>query len=94
MEWIYHVREARVIYSLTTDRRPVSEYIWHQIACYQDSISILTHKKRGEGDYILQLFPVFRRYMKRNPTKNLTVIVEAFTCISEVFDARKRRYTV
>ena len=36
----------------------------------KESISILTHMKRLKGKCILQMFPVFGHYMKRNPAKN------------------------
>ena len=88
MKRIYHERKARVIYSLTTDRQAV--IYWPTNHLLERIYLILTHKKRLKGKCILQMFPVFRHYMTRNPAKILTV-VEAFTCISWVFDARKRR---
>ena len=41
MKWVYHEREARVLYSMTTDRQPVI------YTCKQNSISIQTAEKRN-----------------------------------------------
>ena len=42
----------------------------------------LFSKTLFRGNCILQMFQVFRHYMRRNPTKNLTV-TETFTSISK-----------
>ena len=47
MKWIYHKREARVIYSLTTDRQPVMYWASHLLArFYFDSYTQETTKRQ------------------------------------------------
>ena len=91
MKWIFHEREARVKYSLTTDRQPVIYWTTNHLLariCLDSNTHTHTHththtRKRRKGKCILRMFPVFRHYMKRNTAKTLSVIVE-FTCISSV----------
>ena len=68
MKWIFHKREARVIYSLTTNRQPVMYWTKNLLKAriYFDFNTQETTKRKC----ILQMFPVFRHYMKRNPAKN------------------------
>ena len=79
MKWIYHEREARVIYSLTTDRQPVIYWVTNHLLAriYFDSNTQETTKK--------QLYPPdfssFPPLHEEIPPTTLTVI-EAFTCIS------------
>ena len=67
MKWINHEREARVIYSLTTDRQPVIYWATNHLLAriYFDSMK----KKRLKGKCILQMVSVFRHYT-RSPAKN------------------------
>ena len=51
-----------------------------QINFKQDSILILTHKKRRKGKCIFQMFPGVRHCIKKSCKEFLTEI-EAFTCI-------------
>ena len=68
MKWIYYEREARMIYSLTTDRHPVIYWATNHFLArfFFDSNTQETTKR--------QVYPSdvssFRHYMKRNPTKN------------------------
>ena len=69
--WLEVSREVDIsrarIYSLTTDRQPVTYWATNHLL---ESVSILTHKKRRKGKCILQMLPVFRHCMKRNPVMN------------------------
>ena len=67
MKWIFHKQEARVIYSLTTDRQPVIYWATNHllVRLYFDSNTQETTK----GKCIFQKLPVFHHYMKRNPAK-------------------------
>ena len=64
MKWIYHEREARVIYSPTHYRQPVIYWATGNLLArfYFDSYSQETMK----GKRVLQMFPV----IKRIPAKN------------------------
>ena len=79
MNWIYHEREARVIYSLTTDRQPMIYWAKNHLLArtYFDSNTQETKKT--------QLYPSdfssFPPLHEEIPPTTLTVI-EAFTCIS------------
>ena len=79
MKWIYHEREARVVYSLTTDQQPVIYWATNHLLAriYFDSNAQETTKK--------QLYPsdfsIFPPLHEEIPPTTLTV-VEAFTCIS------------
>ena len=79
MKWIYHEREARVIYSLSTDRQPVIYWATNHLFAriYFDSNTQETTKK--------QLYPSdffsFPPLHEEIPPTTLTII-EAFTCIS------------
>ena len=68
MKWVFQELEARVIYSLTTDRQPI--IFWRQITCKHGSVTFLTHKKQRKGKCILQMLPLSCHYMKRNSAKN------------------------
>ena len=82
MKWIYYECEARVIYSLSTDRQPV--IYWATNHLLAESISILntqeTTKKQLYPSDCSSFPPLHEEIL---PT-TLTVI-EAFACISSVF---------
>ena len=73
--WIFHGREARVIYSQTTDRQPVIYWATNHLLAklYFDSNTQETTKRQC----ILQKLPVFHHYMNRNPAK-----IFDCTCVS------------
>ena len=79
MKWIYHEREARVIYSLTTDRQSVIYRATNLLLArlYFDSNTQATTKKQVYPSDV----PDFRHYMKEIPPRTLT-LMEAFTSIS------------
>ena len=79
MKYIYHEQEARLIYSLMTDRQPMIHWATNHLLarlCFD-----YTHKKRRKDRRIFQLFPVFRHYMNRNISKNFD-LTEAFKITS------------
>ena len=78
------------IYLQLTDKQ---WFITQQFTHQSWSISILTHKKRWKKQSEPSDPSSFPPLHKEIPPKKLTVI-QAFTCISYVFNAKKRRYTV
>ena len=79
MKWIYHEREARVMYSLTTARQPVIYWATNHllVKIYFDSNTQETTKKQLH----LLDFSSFPPLHEETPPTTLTVI-EALTCIS------------
>ena len=77
MKWTYHEREARVIYSLTTDQQPVIYWATNHllVRIYFDSNTQETTKNQLYRSFFFQFFPPL--YEEIPPT-TLTVI-EVFT---------------
>ena len=76
MKWIYHEREARVIYSLTTDRQPVIYWAINHLLTrfYFDSNTQETTKR--------QVYPSDVSSFPSLHEKKSCQEIEAFTCIS------------
>ena len=58
--------------NICTDNRLITSDVLgkRKITCQQESVFIPTNMKQQKGLCILQMFPVFHHYMKRNPAKN------------------------
>ena len=79
------------MYSLTTDRQPAIGWATNHLFArlYFDSYTQETAKRKVPPSDALD----FAMTGKEIPPRTLTII-EAFICISSVFDVGKRRYTV
>ena len=55
-------------------------------------MSIFKQKKWRNSKCILMIFPVFLHFIKKSIANNF--VIQTFTCILFISDARKRRYTV
>ena len=76
MKWIYHVREARVIYSLTTDRQLVIYWATNHLLArlyFDYNTQEMTKKQLYPSD-----FSQFSAITRRNPANN-------FDCNRDVY---------
>ena len=90
MKWINHEREARVIYSLTTDRQPGIYWETNRLLArlYFDSNIYETTKSQVYPSDVSSFMPLH----ERNPAENFDCYIGIYNDF--VFDARKRRNTV
>ena len=71
------ISRAQSASDIFTDDWPTTSDILGNKSLVSKTISILTHMKGRKVKRILQMFPAFRHYMKRNPAKNF--VTWAFT---------------
>ena len=75
MKWIYHEREARVTYSLATDRQPVIHWATNHLLAkinFDSNTQETTKKQLYTSDF--SSFPPLH--------EEIPPVIEAFTCIS------------